>query len=222
MFRFASYRGRARVLLASAGVLFITTTADADLQPGYAVGIGANTSSVIIDFAFDAGDAYLFEYRYDGSATAEDMLRALDGAGSLNIDFSVFDFGPPEAPDPQYFVNGFIFSGSNSVPDFGTTGSFWTYYLADEPVTDPATWTAPSFGPTGRSISDGSLDGWRVNISGFAPPELNLDATNDPPTDFSAATIAQVSGQLVVVPEPSSAALIVLASGILIRRRRTN
>ena len=216
MFCFVSYCGRARVLLAAVGALSFSAAASADLLAGYAVGTGANTSSVIIDFAFDSADAYLFEYRYDGSATAEDMLLALDAAGSLDIDTSVFDFGG----GPLLFVNGFTFDGNSSIPDFNTQGTSWVYWLGDEPVADPATWAEAATGPTQRILGDGSLDGWSVNVSPWNT--LGLTPTSDTPTDFSAATIAQVSSSLVVVPEPGSLALLGFVGAALIRRRRDN
>lgn len=222
MFRSVSYRGRAHVLLAAVGAFSLSTAANAELLPGYATGTGSNTSSLIIDFAFDGGDAYLFEFYHDGSANGEQMLLALDDAGGLDVATTVFDFGTPEAPALFLFINGFSFDGNSSVPDFGTTGTSWVYWLADEPVADPATWTEAGTGPSGRNLSDGSLEGWSVNVSSFAPPELNLTPTEDPPTDFSAATIAQVSSELVwlPVPEPTSAVLLGLAGGALLSRRR--
>jgi len=214
MFRSVSFRCRARVLLATAGALSITAAAHASLLAGYEVGTGTNTSSLIIDFAFDSGDAYLFEYHYNGSASAEDMLLALDAAGSLDIDTSVFDFGG----GPLLFVNGFTFDGNSSIPDFNTEGTSWVYWLADEPIADPATWSEAATGPTERTLGDGSLDGWSVNVSPWNT--LGLTPTSDTPTDFSAATIAQVSSTLVVVPEPTSLAMLGVAGLALVRRRR--
>lgn len=211
MFGFVSFRGRAQVLLAAAGPVSLAGAADAALLAGYAVGSGENTSSVIVDFVFDGGDAYLFEYNYDGNATAADMLLALDAAGGLDLD--VGSFGT------QIFINGFSYDGNSSTPNFATTGSFWQYWLADEPVADPAALTSAGTGPSLREIGDGSLDAWRVNISQYN--SLGLDPTEDtPPTAFSAATIAQVSSTLALVPEPGSAALLALAGSVLLRRRR--
>lgn len=211
MFGFVSYRGRAQVLLAAVGAFSFACTAHADLLAGYAVGTGSNTSSVIIDFVFDSGDAYLFEYHYDGSATSADMLLALDAAGGLDLDTSTFG--------TQVFINGFSFAGNSSTPDFNTTGSYWQFWLADEPVADPATWTSSGTGPSLRDLSDGSLDGWLVNISQYN--SLGLTPTEDtPPTAFSAATIAQVSSSLVVVPEPTTASLLGLAGLVFAGRRR--
>lgn len=220
MFGFVSFRGRAQVLLASVGAFSFVVSADAELLPGYAVGTGSSTSSVIIDFAFDGGDAYLFEYRHDGDVNGENMLLVLDQAGGLDVATTVYNFGTPEDPELSIFIDGFAFDGNSSVPDFGTTGTSWNYWLADEPIASPATWTQGGTGPSGRTLSDGSLDGWSVNVSPWNT--LGLDATSDTPSDFSAATIAQVSLELDVlpVPEPTSAALFALTGVALMRRRR--
>mgnify|MGYP001815760533 CR=1 FL=1 len=220
MFGFVSYRGRAQVLLAAVGAFSFGVVSQAELLPGYAVGTGSSTSSLIIDFAFDGGDAYLFEFHHDGNVNGEDMLLTLDIAGSFDVATTVFDFGTPEAPLLFLFIDGFSFDGNSSIPDFNTTGTSWVYWLADEPVADPATWAEAGTGPSGRMLSDGSLEGWSINVSPWN--SLDLAGTDDPPTDFSAATIAQVSSELIVlpVPEPSSAGLLTLAGAALLRRRR--
>ena len=216
MFGSISFRGRARVLLAAVGALSLTVNASAELKAGYATGTGASTSSLIVDFAFLGGDSYYFEYAHDGSATAEQMLLDLNTAGNLTVDFQYFTFGG----NSSIFINGFSFEGNSSVPVFeGINGESWSYYGSDN-ATPPINWVGVNTGPSGRVLSDGSIDGWSLNVSAFNTQ--NLTPTDDAPAATTAQQLADVSASLVYlpVPEPSSAALLGLLGGTLIRRRR--
>ena len=220
MFGFVSFRGRAQVLLAAVGLFSFTTFTQADLQPGYATGEGANTSALIIDFAFIGGDSYYFEYRHDGSANAEQMLVDLNAAGDLDVDSQYFTFLVDGELVSSIYINGFSFDGSSAIPVFeGTNGESWSLYASDT-ATPPINWVGQNVGPTDRFLSDGSIDGWSLNVSAFNT--LGLDATDDTPATTTAQALADVSGQLVwlPVPEPSSAAMLALAGTALIRRRR--
>lgn len=218
MFRSVSLRGRARVLLAAAGTFFFTAAAPAELLPGYATGTGTHTSSLIIDFAFIGGDSYYFEYHHDGSATSEQMLLDLNAAGDLDVDFQYFTFSGVSS----IFINGFAFDGNSSIPVFeGSSGENWSLYAADD-ATPPINWVGLNIGPTDRALTDGSIDGWSLNVSAFNTK--GLDATDDPPSPTTAQTLADVSAALVYlpVPEPASAAMLALAGTVLMRRRRSN
>ena len=218
MFRFASYRGRARVLLAAAGAFSFTAAAQAELLPGYATGTGANTSALIIDFAFINGDSYYFEYQHDGPTTSEQMLLDLNAAGSLDVDHQYFTFSGVTS----IFINGFSFDGNSAVPVFeGSSGENWSFYAADD-AAPPINWVGQNLGPTDRILSDGSIDGWTLNISSYN--SQGLDPTDDTPSPTTAQELAFVRSQLVYlpVPEPTSAALFLLAGTAMIRRRRSN
>lgn len=218
MFRFVLFRGRAQVLLAAVGLFSFTTPTQADLQPGYATGEGANTSALIVDFAFLGGDSYYFEYLHDGSVNSEQMLLDLNTAGDLDVDFQYFTFGGVSS----IYINGFSFDGNSAVPVFeGSSGESWSLYASDS-ATPPINWVGQNIGPTDRFLSDGSVDGWSLNVSAFNTK--GLDATDDSPVPVTAQALADVSAQLVLlpVPEPSSAALLGLAGMVLIRRRRTD
>lgn len=217
MFRFASYRGRARVLLAAVGTFSFTAATHAELLPGYATGTGTHTSSLIIDFAFLGGDSYYFEYLHDGSANSEQMLLDLNTAGSLDVDFQYFTFSGVSS----IFINGFSFDGNSSVPVFeGTNGENWSLYAADD-ATPPINWVGQNVGPTDRALTDGSIDGWSLNVSSFNTKELT--PTDNPPSPTTAQTLADVSSALVYlpVPEPASAALFAIVGSVVLRRRRS-
>ena len=196
MFCSVLFRCRARAALAASCAIALSTPISATLLPGYSAGTGANTSQLVLDFAFIGGDAYLFEYRYDGSATAEDMLLALDAAGDLTVDYQYFNFGTP-----SLFVNGFAFDGNSEVPVFeGSAGENWSFWIADS---NAGPYSPAATGPTDRVLSDGSVDGWALNVSSFNSG--GFTATNDPPS---------------YVPEPTGAALLALAGLAVARRRR--
>jgi len=198
-FRFVPVGIRARFALAAAGLCF-TAPAHAGLQTGYSAGSGASTSLLVIDFAFVGGDAYLFEYHYDGSATAEQMLLELDSAGALSVHHQYFDFGT----GPTIFVNGLSYLGHSEVPGFeGASGENWSYWVNDDPQSNPAGWAESYVGPTDRVLTDGSLDGWALNVSPFNSQEIA--PTSTPPA---------------IVPEPMSITLLALGGLALVCRRR--
>jgi hypothetical protein len=216
MFRFVSFRGRARVLLAAAGALSVTAAAHAELKAGYKTGEGASTSALIIDFAFIGGDSYYFEYNHDGTANAEQMLLDLDAAGDLDVDHQYFTFGGISS----IYINGFRFDGNSSIPVFeGDNGENWSLYASDA-STPPINWVGQDIGPTDRVLTDGSIDGWTLNVSSFNTK--GLEPTDDAPSPATAPALADLSSQLVYlpVPEPTSAALLAFAGAVLMRRRR--
>ncbi len=187
-------------VIASCLTITMAAAVSAELLPGYSAGSGANTSQVIIDFGFQGGDAYLFDYRYDGDATAEDMLLALDAAGDLTVHHQFFEFGGVSS----IFIDGFSFDGNSAVPSFeGAAGESWSYWIVDDRVAGPSFYVSSPTGATDRVLEDGSIDGWSLNISEFN--SMGLDPTFTQPT---------------VIPEPASAALLMLGGLVLARRRR--
>jgi len=181
-------------------ICLTASAAQAALLPGYSAGIGSNTSHLIIDFGFNSGDAYLFDYHYDGTKTGEDMLLALNTAGPLVVDHQFFNFGGSNT----IFTNGFSFNGESSIPVFeGANGESWTYWGSAAAPQAPGDWTFfNTFGPTDRVLSNGSYDGFYLNISPFN--SQGLPATTNPPA---------------TVPEPGSMLALASAGLLLVRRR---
>jgi len=181
--------------------------ASAATRSGYSAGTGANASQLVIDFGFTGGDAYVFEYRYDGEKTGLDLLLDLDAAGGLEVFTDVFSFGTS--------VRGFAFDGNTADTGFNAeTGQFWSYFV-DGGFQDldfngtfdlgeaaaAGAYLSAGVGAGSRLITDGSVDGYIENISPF-------NNTGDPATDLIPAS----------VPEPAT--LAVLTVGLVAARRR--
>lgn len=197
------------VACAAAGSFAFSMSALAVPIFGYATGSGGNTSSLVVDFSESGGEAYMFEYSYDGEATGLEMLAALDAAGDLEVFTTVFSFGTA--------IDGFAFGGQSQDVGFdAVTGRNWSYWIdggsqdvtdfsVDPPVTQReavavGAYVGASSGAGSRFLSDGSVDGWIVNVSSFN--SSGAAATNDVPSR---------------VPEPAVA--LVGVAAVLLRRR---
>ncbi len=191
-------------------VVSLVSPAVAVPLPGYSAGSGANTSYLVIDFATDGGDAYVFEYAYDGSATGMDMLQAVEAAGSFELFTTSYSFG--------LSVDGFAYGGHSADVGFDmATGRFWSYWLDGgferlsvgdsyslEAVA-AGSYSEPLVGAADRLLEDGSVDGWIINVSEF-------NDQGHPPTSHMPA----------VIPEPTTAmsVLALLTLGLVRRHRR--
>ena len=195
--------------LTAACLLSLTPVAAGQTLPGYTAGTGTQLSSVVIDFAESGGPAYAFGYRHDGTATGLDALLGLDAAGPLTVFTTEFSFGTA--------VDGFAFGEQSQNVGFdAVTGRNWSYWIdggradtdfdgtfdADEAVLAGA-YVASPVGAGGRLLSDGSVDGYIVNVSSF-------NSQGNPATATRPAA----------VPEPAAAVLLAAGGLTLLRRRR--
>jgi len=113
----------------------------------YAVGSGANSATIVIDFDLD--NYFLFTYSWDGTATGWDALSALMTAGSLDVDYT--DWGQPWG----VFVSDIDYPGGAEY-DYGVSANTgWVYYGS----LDNETWTGND-GVSTRQLTDGAFDSW--------------------------------------------------------------
>lgn len=175
-------------------------------------GDGSNRAALVIDWS-DSSTPLVWGFRFNGTATGEDMLKAIVIADSRlyakvqNFSFGGFlhglgydrigdgfsissgdDFGPT-----GFLISGSIDDATASSPldsyresDF-TWSQTWGYFEASG-FTYPTNWTASQTGFSGRQLTNLSWDGWRFN-------------------EFSAGPRAAFAS----VPEPSSLALLGIA-----------
>ncbi len=206
----------------------------------YWVGSGANRSALVIDW-HDGKDAVAYGYRWDGAATGEDMITAIadadprlvvyrgdtdpantagDGTGGPNSIYGIgldrdgdgftltpgsSDTGSPADPDDSYaegwFTNywGYFVNIDNNEYLFGPPPNFEMSpnpdfgTLTGEPY-NGGSWGFSGLGFIDHVLFDGSWDGWGFN--GNAP------------------------GEPIAVPEPASAAFLVVLGALVWTRRR--
>jgi hypothetical protein len=192
-------------------------------------GSGSNRAALAIDWG-DSSAPLVWGFRFNGTATGEDMFKAVVTADPrLFAKVQFFNFG-----GPSMFVHGIGYDRNaagfaiDSGDDFGATGLLvssdyddarsvdpldsyretgfnftpptWSYYGANG-FNYPPSWDAASGGATGRILTDLSWDGWRFN-----------SLADGPRAAFAA------------VPEPSSMAMLVLAGAgsLWLRRLKRN
>ncbi len=194
------------------------------------VGTGSNLSTLVIDFNDGTTtQSFAWGYRWDGTASGEDLLTAIvDADDSLIVDSTSF------------ITNLSYFDGTQThqgVSDFtGGSNLSWGYYITggfggDDDLTNgmvdtptaipgggsvlPGSWvrsltgnSLTSFGESGRILEDGSWDAW--SFGAFNPGSFEHETP--PGGEFPEAA--------VIVPEPSAALLSFLSLGLLARRRR--
>lgn len=204
--------------LATTGALAAFTFDDLDFW----VGDGQNRAAIVIDWNTGPDPVSLaWGFRWDGSATGQDMLLAVATADPrLYLRLASFGFGDAIV-GMGYDLDGDGFAISDGT-DFGPTGvafagvsdgatatdpddhyaegwntAFWSYWLGNSAPFDGGTWDGALVGFGDRLLSDGDWDGWR-----FAPGFVS-DAPRQPAPAV-----------------PASAGLVVLAVAGLVARRR--
>jgi len=161
------------------------------------IGSGSNRAAFVVDFNDgQTPTSYLWGYRWEGVATGEDMLRAIDVADShllLELDF----FGS----------FGYSLNTARYIPTLGgyqheqafseTTEQYWSLWTT---VNGSDDWNFAQSGMSQRTLTDGDVDGWA-----FSNPGYSAVAPTSP---------------VAAVPEPMSLSTMTLGFSALVLRRR--
>jgi len=220
-----------RLLLALGGLLAASAHGFDFGDITHWAGSGLNEAAIVIDWNDTmTPESIVWGYRWNGTATGEDMLRAVVASDSnLYIKVSdetafgiaLFGIGYDLDADGFALTSNETFTNRTIVTDYdGADGAsasdaddhyqegwytgFWGYYVAESDGTLPGSgdWGFSGLGMSSRELSDGSWDGWSF-ASGFD------GSTPDAPTPASAP-----------VPEPFSVAGLGLGLLALKRRKR--
>ncbi len=179
-----------------------------DIQLWY--GTGTNRAGLVIDWNDGTHqDSFAWGYRWNGTATGEDMLRTVAGLSGTNTSSAI-----PDASGDAALVLFTIFYGgygeavfefdyTTSTQTFAaggfedTSAGYWAYYNNDGSGAYPAAleWAFANVGMQDRQLTDGSWDAWS-----WAP-------------DFAAEP---ASTAIAAVPGRSTIALILAAAFVAI------
>ncbi len=156
----------------------------------YWVGEGSNRAGLVIDWQDGiTPQSIMWGYRWDGTATGEDMLNAivasdtrLSGDVSLptTINYDLNNDGSLDADDHQRTANM-------------SAGSYWPYFIG----TDGENWSYATTTHAGRTLSNGDWDGWSYcsDWTGDTFPPSLPTAAEVPTVSFSFDDIAYWIGE---------------------------
>jgi hypothetical protein len=184
------------LMFAMAGTASAALFDDIDLK--YSAGMGANQAILVIDFNENSAmDSFAFGFSWDGMATGEDMLLAVDAAGGLDVTSG--------GTGAAFFVQDISFDGNER--GASSTGEFWALYTAQGSDPNfPADWAEAAVGAGALELSNLSWHGWSIPF-GPAP-----DFAAPPPPDVPLSAS---------VPEPGTLLLLVSCLMGLIGIRRS-
>lgn len=162
----------------------------------YSAGSGAETAYFVVDFGGSPGGGGIhgYVYHWSGIQTADNAMLAIDAAGSLDMQYD--DFGASPAT-PNIFINKLTDLPDSDMPDFGTDGRFWDYFLGTYSGNN-VSWTESLYGLSGRDFNppyevqqalvDGGFYGFYASsdshvpglpVAQLKPGDFNLDGHVD-------------------------------------------
>lgn len=144
-------------------------------------GSGSKRAGLVIDFKEGSTrKSFAWGYRYDGAATGEDLLRAVD---ALDTQLSATIIGSSFGN----YVDAMTYKTFSGAPWPTGYFSYWTG--------TPDAWTYSSVGMSTRTLVDGGWDGWSYVANGAsdAAPVTPVAAVPEP-----ASVVALGLGLLLV------------------------
>ncbi|HPQ70576.1 MAG TPA: hypothetical protein PKW95_15735 [bacterium] len=124
-----------------------------DYDVTYWAGTGANEAVLVVDWG---SVTMMWGYRWDGSATGQDMMAAIDEASERF--YAEYLYGGAAVYGIGWDADGDGFSKTDADDYYeeGWSSGYWSYWLS----TDGRTWSYSSVGFAGRTLSNGCWDGW--------------------------------------------------------------
>jgi hypothetical protein len=181
-----------------------------DIQ--YWVGSGSNQAALVIDWNDgQTTTSYVWGYRWTGSATGEDMLKAIAGAISSAVYPTVPGAATPDGngdPTLTLYLQSFSFGDGIYQIDYlahsrggfdPDSSGYWSYYVANGSSSLPSNWSYSDVGMGSRALSNNSWDGWSWSAD-------FVDSTPNAP--------------ISAVPEPAIYALLALGGLALLAWRK--
>lgn len=191
------------IMAALSAAVFAAVSVHASPLTGFSditnwIGTGSNQAALIIDFNDGSSqESFAWGYRWDGTATGENMIRAIAAADS-NLDLTAPGTGS------GFFISSITYHDSAQIhtsdngANGGTGDEWWTYYTADGSSSLPSSWTSPGFGAGDRTLASNSWDAWSATVDQSWPG-------SEPGSPQNASA----------VPEPSAALLLIAGIGLL-------
>ncbi|MCA9442476.1 MAG: PEP-CTERM sorting domain-containing protein [Candidatus Omnitrophica bacterium] len=223
--------GRAIFVSILLGVLTTATQAISFDDIDFWVGSGGKEAAFVVDWN-DGIDpvSIAWGYRWEETATGEDMLKAIVmadprlfakvttpggfGVSLIGLGYDL-DSNGFSLTDGTLFIQGLAITGGSDTATAGDTNDhyregffsagYWSYWVGTGNPYEGGSWGFAGSGMSGRTLIDGAWDGWS-----WAPRFASSVPGEPVPAEFSDG-----------VPEPATVAL--LSTGVIavVGRRRT-
>lgn len=122
-----------------------------------AVGSGANTAHVVINFSDGAN--YQFDVSFDGETSGIGLMDIIEAGTALETERTYYG--------DAAFIDGITYAGDSDI-GFGGGEDWWHYWVRES---DAEAWQSPDYGASSRTVADGSWDGWVYGNAGEPVPE---------------------------------------------------
>jgi len=151
------------------------------------IGSGSNRAGLVIDWG-DSRSPIAWGYRWDGSVTAETLVRDIDAA-DLRLMASLSEFAGFGAfvDSFGYDRDGDGFSTSDPDDSFGQSdlANFWEFFTtSSSPYDGSSTWASSDIGMSSYTLADGNWIGFRFDAEFPGPAPGPVPASVPEPSAF--------------------------------------